>query len=139
MKKYLTAVFLVVILATALAAETASAQGPSLKEIFNLKQKALHSQNLDELGKYISKDQLSELRGAKDPKAMLFLMDYLCPQEYELGKEEVIGSRAKVSIKGKARNTKSEGKIEPFTGEVIFIKDGSSWKIQQETKNFQEK
>ena len=65
--------------------QTAFSQDTSLKEIYAKKQTALKNLNIDELSKYMSADVISEIKKQKDPKAMMFLMNYTSPIEYTTG------------------------------------------------------
>ncbi len=116
--------------------QTAFSQEASLKEIYAKKQIALKNLNIDELSKYMSADVISEIKKQKDPKAMMFLMNYTSPIEYTTGSENFNSSTATMEIKGKARNTKQKGSTENFTGIVNFKKEGDSWKVLRENFNF---
>lgn len=102
------------------------------KDIYGLKQKALQSLNLDELGKYITKEQFAEFKKSKDPKGMMFLVQYLSPIEYEVTGEEISGNTALLYLKGKYRNTQNEGKIEQGFGKASFKKESDGWKFDIE-------
>lgn len=116
--------------------QTAFSQEASLKEIYAKKQIALKNLNIDELSKYMSADVISEIKKQKDPKAMMFLMNYTSPIEYTTGSENFNSSTATMEIKGKARNTKQKGTTENFNGIVNFKKEGNSWKVSREEFNF---
>ena len=116
--------------------QTAFSQDTSLKEIYAKKQTALKNLNIDELSKYMSADVISEIKKQKDPKAMMFLMNYTSPIEYTTGSENFNSSTATMEIKGKARNTKQKGTTENFNGIVNFKKEGNSWKVSREEFNF---
>ena len=117
--------------------QTALSQDVSLKEIYAKKQTALKNLNIDEISKYMSADIISEIKRQKDPKAMIFLMNYTSPIEYTTGSETFNSSTtATMEIKGKARNTKQKGSTENFTGIVNFKKEGDSWKVLREDFNF---
>ena len=116
--------------------QTAFSQEASLKEIYAKKQIALKNLNIDELSKYMSADVISEIKKQKDPKAMMFLMNYTSPIEYTTGMENFNSSTATMEIKGKARNTKQKGTTENFNGIVNFKKEGNSWKVSREEFNF---
>lgn len=115
---------------------TGSCQEPSLREVYNNKQKALKAQNVDELAKYITKDQIREIKKEKDPKAVVFLMDYHSPLEYSISNEQISGKNASADIQGKARNPKLEGKTDTFKGKVTFRQEDGVWKVYSEEKNF---
>lgn len=84
----------------------------------------------------MSADVISEIKKQKDPKAMMFLMNYTSPIEYTTGSENFNSSTATMEIKGKARNTKQKGTTENFNGIVNFKKEGNSWKVSREEFNF---
>ncbi len=111
---------------------TANAQEVSLKEIYEKKQKALKTLDINEVSKYMSSDVISAIKKEKDPKATLFLMDYHGPREYQTGKETVSGNTATMEISGKARNPKLKGAEDSFKGVINYKKEGNSWKISSE-------
>ena len=111
-------------------------QEASLKDIYAKKQSAIKSLNLDEVSKYVSSDILSEIKKQKDPKAMIFLMNYTSPIEYTTGSEKFDSNKATMEIKGKARNVKQNGTTLNFNGIIHFRKEGDSWKVSSEDFNF---
>ena len=109
-----------------------SAQDVSLKEIYEKKQQALKTLDINEVSKYMSSDLVSAIKKEKDPKGIIFLMDYHSPREYETGKEIINGNNASMEIKGKARNPQLKGTIDTFNGTINYKKEGNSWKISSE-------
>lgn len=79
---------------------------------------------------------IENIKKQKDPKAMMFLMNYTSPIEYTTGLEKFDTTTATMEIKGKARNTKQKGANCDFTGIVNFKKEGDTWKISSEDFNF---
>lgn len=134
MKK--TMLFLSLLLAFVISLQSAYAQNVSLKEIYAKKQSALKTMDLGEVSKYMTSNNISAAKKEKDPKAVVFLMNYLSPTRYTTGKEAVNGDRGTMDISGTARNPELKGKEDTFEGVILFKREGSAWKVEKENLRF---
>lgn len=125
-------ILLLVALSIYLMPFSTTAQESSLKDIFEKKQQALKTLDINEVSKYMSSDLISAIKKEKDPKGVIFLMDYHSPREYQTGKESISGNTATMEIKGKARNPQLKGTIDTFNGVINYKKEGNVWKISSE-------
>lgn len=107
-----------------------------MKEIYAKKISAVKTLKIEEVSKYVTSNIIDEINKQKDPKAMIFLMNYTSPIEYTTGLEKFDSSTATMEIKGKARNPKQKGVNGTFTGIVNFKKEGDTWKVSSEDFNF---
>ncbi len=135
MRKYFI-VFFIAFLITSSFAVSVNSQNISLKEIYQKKQEALKSLNIEEAEKYLSKDIIKTIKKEKDPKGALFLLNYLSPVEYSTGQEIFSDSEASMEITGKARNPKLKGAYSSFKGEIKFKQENGVWKISEEDINY---
>ncbi len=97
---------------------------------------AVKTLKIEEVSKYVTSNIIDEIKKQKDPKAMIFLMNYTSPIEYTTGVEKFDYSTATMEIKGKARNPKHKGANCNFTGVINFKKEDDSWKVSSEDFNF---
>jgi hypothetical protein len=130
-RRLILSVVLVLSISLIVPAIAAYAAEPSPKDVYILKQKALESLDFAEFGKYVTKENLTGIKEAQDPKAMMFLIRKLkTPTEFTVEKEEINGNSAVVFLKGRyPLDPNNPEKIEPGYGKAMFKKEGTSWKF----------
>ncbi len=134
MKK--TILILTLLFTLVISLQPTYAQNVSFKDIYAKKQAALKTMDVGEVGKYMTSNNISAAKKEKDPKAVIFLMNYLSPIKYSTGKETVNSERGSMEISGTARNPELKGKEDTFEGLILFKREGSAWKVEKENLKF---
>jgi len=105
----------------------------TVKDVYDLKQKAINRLDINEFYKCITRDNVSAIRNAKDPRAVLFMIKTLkTPVEYEVIREEPAGTTMVLYLKGKAPISDAGNKVEAGFGKAVFKQEGKDWKFQEE-------
>lgn len=134
MKKY---IYVFLILSAILISPLFAADSP-LKTVYRQKLAAVKTLKISEVSKYVTARNVRDINKDKDPKRVLFYMDYLAPENYTITDEQISGDSASFKISGVARNPEIKGIKDDFKGVVTFKKEGSNWKVDSENFNFKQ-
>ena len=138
MQKLIYISILCTILTAFICIQNVNAGIDSLKDIYAKKQDALKTLDISAVSKYVTSNVISSIKKSPDPKAMLYLMNYHSPLKYTTGKETIDGDNATMEISGTARNPELKGAEDSFTGNVLFKKEGSVWKVEKEDLKYKQ-